>query len=543
MQQKCPSIGYAPAARRSGYRWLPFIIGGVIVAACRKQPSDGRTGTLGAAADTFTVAFYNVENLFDNEFDGHEYVEYRPNATNWNREMHRRKFEQIGAVCAALDAEILALCEVEDRDALAQLRKVLADADCRYSHHAIIDTPAAFSTTRPALLSRYPIQRIRSLRVVLPAGGRTREILEADLLIGDVPLKFFINHWPSKHHPESWRLATAERLAERLRELPDGTDYIVLGDFNSDYDEFSTFATFDHDDTRGITGINHRLGTVRDVRGGLQRFATEIEAATGSFPSHYNLWLELPPAGRMSYVYKGNNQTPDNILLPPSMYDTSGIAYIDNSFGVFTWGGKLLAYGKPFRWKYRYRGGKKYHAGEGYSDHLPIRARFSTSPFRDARIVDTGEEASGSDTIAKRGWFEYHRNGWVGNGSRVATSRDTVNPVSGRYALHIVAPAQKRNSTAARAVLPPRAATSSGRCAFFIRGKGNVCFRTRRVGTKKWRYHLIVQGKESGVARYEPVDFPEWRPVKLSLPGAGDRAVEVELRAGKQVALDFWIDR
>jgi endonuclease/exonuclease/phosphatase family metal-dependent hydrolase len=514
-----------------------------VLQGCRDQPSDRRSDDSTPAADTFSVAFYNVENLFDNEFDGHEYVEYRPNATNWNREMHRRKLENIGSVCAAFNADILALCEVEDRDALAQLRQVLDKSGCKYNYHAIIDTPAAASNTHPALLSRYPIKHCRVHRVILPAAGKTRGILEADIDVNGTALKLFVNHWPSKHHPESYRMAAAARLVDRLRELPAGTDYLIVGDFNSDFDEFATFTTFGHNDTRGRTGINHLLGTVRRMPGGAQRSISEREMLSGVYPSHYDLWLELPSQSRMSYFYRGNLQTPDHILLPPSLYDSSGISYIDNSFSAFTRGGKLLAGGKPIRWKLRYSGGKKYHVGEGYSDHLPVVARFSVTPFAFAETDSLTEVEPGKDSAAGAGWFEYHSNGWVADDNRVKIARDTSGPANGRYLLHITAPPLRRNCTVARTVVPVEAYGNNRNFVLMLRGTGKVCLRTRSLGSKKWRYHSLLSGKISGAAKYEAVRLDAWRQVSVPHPESKRLPLEIELRSGKEAALDFSIDR
>ncbi len=514
-----------------------------ILQGCREQPSDRSAGGGTPQTDTFSVAFYNVENLFDNEFDGHEYVEYRPNATNWNREMHRRKLENIGSVCAALNADILALCEVEDRDALAQLRQVLDKSGCEYSYHAIIDTPAAASNTHPALLSRYPIKHCRVHRVTLPAAGKTRGIFEADIDASGTALKLFVNHWPSKHHPESYRMAAAARLMDRLRELPVGTDYLIAGDFNSDFDEFATFTTFGHNDTRGRTGINHLLGTVSRLPGGVQRPISEREMLSGGFPSHYDLWCELPSQSRMSYYYHGNLQTPDHIILPPSLYDSSGITYVDNSFRAFTWGGKLLSGGRPIRWKMRYSGGKKYHAGEGYSDHLPVTARFAVTPFAFAETGSSTEVATGADSVAGAGWFEYHGNGWVADDNRVRLKRDTAGPANGRYLLHITATPLRRNRTVARTVVPVEAYGKNRNFVIMYRGTGKVCLRTRSLGSKKWRYHSFLSGRVSGAARYEVVHQDAWRQVAIQHPNSKRLPLEMELRSGKEAALDFCIDR
>ena len=50
--------------------------------------------------------------------------------------------------------------------------------------------------------------------------------------------------------------------------LPAGTEYLLLGDFNSDYREYRVIEP-KHNDTGGVTGINHILGTI-DSRGRLR---------------------------------------------------------------------------------------------------------------------------------------------------------------------------------------------------------------------------------------------------------------------------------
>ena len=164
---------------------LPLLLSaGVAILAlsgCRKQPSDS-SRTAGTQSDTVSVAFYNVENLFDLEFDGKEYPEYRPDPSNWNQQTYDIRYNNIASVITALDAGILALCEVEDRDVLTHLADVLKKKGCTYQYRTINDS-AATGNTHPALLSRYPVTRTVIHPVGLPDGVKTREILEADITI------------------------------------------------------------------------------------------------------------------------------------------------------------------------------------------------------------------------------------------------------------------------------------------------------------------------------------------------------------------------
>jgi hypothetical protein len=518
---------------------LCFVV--LVPAGCRRKPADPPPGTTAFQSDTFSVAFYNVENLFDNEFDGNEYVEYRPNATNWNREMHGRKLSNIASAVAAVNASMIALCEVEDRDALNQLQKKLDEIGAAYRFSAIIDT-LAVSNTCPALLSRFPIGRSAAHAVSFADGLTTRAILEAQVDVNGTPLTLFVNHWPSKHHPESYRLHAAKTLINRIAQLHAGADYCIVGDLNSDFDEFSTFTTFGHNDSRDSTGINHGLGTIQNIGAGQARLRTEREVIAAPFPSHYDLWCEVDEKKRMSYFYRGNRQTPDHIILPPALYDSTGISYLDNSFHAFTWEGRLLSKGRPFRWKINYQGKRKFHAGEGYSDHLPVVATFICGPFRLTTASSAEYAAGADDTVGRDGWFEFHTSGWVAYSNMTTLERDSIEPAKGRYALHLNAKAKKSNETVAATVVRPADREKDGTVQLLLRGTGTVCFRTRAAG-EKWRYHRPDNNSFSGRAKYVPINFPAWRTVVLAPAAPPVAPVELELRIGKETTLDLRIDR
>lgn len=512
---------------------------------CRLTGSNPKQCEPANAPDTFTIAFYNVENLFDYEYDGHEYPEYRPNATNWTEAMQELKVAHIAAVLSALNPTVAALCEVEDLDALNQLQARLKKNGTPYPFSAIADTPVQ-TTTCPALLSKLPIVNKRAFGVTTPNHAPTRNILEADITLGSTPCKLFVTHWPSKHQPESFRVAAAETLAARVRELNPTVDYILCGDLNSDYDEYQTFTTFDLNNTRGITGINHGLGTIYRTQANHTAFTTKQLATTPTTPRyHYDLWLDLPTTDRMSYFYRGNKQTPDHIILPGALFDSSGIAYVDKSFSVFTWNDSLLRKGKPYRWAMRYSGKHKYHRGEGYSDHLPIFAQFTVKHFTAAEPLTQPAESAAPKEDAAAGWFETETNGWVAWNNQVQITLDTIRPYAGRAALHCSAPAQKQNGTVARVVLSTeQVAQEEHPFTIHLRGSGSFCFRSR-CGSEKWVYHNALTAKPSGSARYQPVTYASWkaRTIELQQKKGAAEAVTLELRIGKSTPLDLWIDR
>ena len=300
------------------------------------------------------IASYNVENLFDIHYDGTEYDRYIPYRDNWTETTLNKKLKNISEVICELDADIIGLQEIENQNSLKLLQKSLKYYGCRYSYSAISHTKK--SAIQVALLSKIPIKTYKDI-VVTKAFG-TRDILEVIINIDSKPLYIFVNHWNSKRSPESKRIISALALKKRLHSLPKNSQYILLGDFNSNYNEFKRV---------GRTGINMILNSML--------FREESMREKGF--RHYNLWLELQPYRRWSYNFYGDKQGLDAILIPPTLYNGRGINYINNSFRVFKTTYMFTKEGYINRW--RYKRGK--HLGRGYSDHLPIYALFSTKPY------------------------------------------------------------------------------------------------------------------------------------------------------------------
>lgn len=327
-----------------------------------------------AAARTFKVATYNVENLFDLVRDGTEYKEYIPNTRMaWNRATAAIKYRNIARTIADLSPDILALQEVESRRALARLRDALQQRGLSYPYYSIARRKRS-SSVSCAILSRFPIIAKQEIAV---HEDRSRNILAVTTEIDRTPLLLFINHWKSKRGPESMRISYATALRKAIDALPPGTDYIVLGDLNSNYDEWITFRAHRRlNDTHGRTGINHILGSING--GTLVTEKTLVREKTKRLL--YNLWLEIKPEKRWSYKFFELKGSPDNILIPRALYDNRGVSYKDNSFGRFA-PHYLFRKHAVFQWQ-RAHHGKGRHLGAGFSDHLPIFALFCVGPFQ-----------------------------------------------------------------------------------------------------------------------------------------------------------------
>lgn len=343
---------------------INIIISTLVIFMCLIEPIE---------AKTFKVASYNVENLFDLSREGTEYPEYIPNTGyGWTREIANIKFTNIAGVIKDLGGDVVALQEIESRKALKTLNDRLKDFGVDYPYFEIAD----FQTTavKCAVLSRFPIVDKKEIRV---DNEVARSILKITLDVDGNRFIMFINHWKSKRGPESMRVGYAKTLKREINKLKEDVDFILIGDFNSNYNEYKTFKNSGRlNDTADITGINHILRTVKDSEMVNEKILIKQE----SNEYLYNLWLEISKRRRWSYNFFGEKGSPDNIILPKGLYDGKGISYVDNSFSKFT-ANYLFKEKAVYRWQ-RAKSGRGSHLGKGYSDHLPICACFSTEPFR-----------------------------------------------------------------------------------------------------------------------------------------------------------------
>jgi len=312
------------------------------------------------------IATYNVENLFDLRYDGSEYSEYIPNTIwQWNTKTYRQKIKNIAKVIVDMNPDIIALTEIESDLALKDLQKELSRQGLWFRYRAIADKKP--TSVKNAILSKYPL---RKKEIYISRSYGTRNILETKVYIKNRPLYIYVNHWKAKSGPESKRIVYAKALVKRLHQLPKNIPYLLVGDFNAHYEEHKSFLKKrKHNDTKGITGINHILKTVDENNELYTRQSLQEDG-------NYNLWMELPVSQRYSHIYKSKKEALDHIIISPALLKQEKSHYVLDSFEVFkapylfTKSGKKL-----YRWQ-RSRTRPRHHTAKGYSDHLPIYAEF-----------------------------------------------------------------------------------------------------------------------------------------------------------------------
>ncbi|WP_345991984.1 endonuclease/exonuclease/phosphatase family protein [Sulfurimonas sp. HSL-1716] len=308
------------------------------------------------------IATYNVENLFDLKKSGYEYKEYIPNTVSqWNQKNYTAKIKNTAKVIKDIDADIIALQEIESYEAFIDLKNQIKRDGLYYRYYALAD--AKNTTVKVGILSKYKI--LYKKEIPINATFRYRNILEVKLDVEDEPLYVFVNHWKSKSGKERERVLCAKKLYERIKEIGFDKNIIALGDFNSDYAEKYKLSRY-HNNTNGRTGINDILHTDE-----LKNKADKTSTCKNCL---YNLWYDTDEAKRYTYIYGKRKEALDNIIITPKLLHNKKLHYIEGSIQTFTTD-YLVVKNKINRWQMSRRKPHK-HLGKGYSDHLPLTAEF-----------------------------------------------------------------------------------------------------------------------------------------------------------------------
>lgn len=190
--------------------------------------------TAPASAEDVTVAFWNVENLFDNKLDRRS-----PREDLFTSSELAEKLRKDGEILRELDADIVGLMEVENRGVL---RRLVDDhlADQGYKYVVLMDEGDERGID-VALISRYPV-----LGYSFDVPGFYRGILLARVAIAGKPLYVIVNHWKSRiGGGEETRMACSRRVVELVRDIipamEGDTDVAVMvgGDLNDNHHDAS----------------------------------------------------------------------------------------------------------------------------------------------------------------------------------------------------------------------------------------------------------------------------------------------------------------
>lgn len=312
----------------------------------------------------FTVAFYNVENLFDTlDSPNTKDEEYLPSSEkNWNTDKYNQKLNNLSQVIHDLGngefVELVGLCEVENAQVVKDLvaTEHLKKAGYAVVHHesndrrgidnALIYQPKQFKLIGSnAVNIQFEDTSLRSRPVL---------VVHGEVVSAKQELFVLVNHWPSRYGGEEKsrpnRIAaarTAKSICDSIEAKNPNASIILIGDFN------------DYADNASL----------------------QNELNAGSFTKQdstylYNLMFDqLETKNVGSHNYKCEWGFLDQIIVSKQMkHATQGLVLNGTAQAL-----KLdyqLYYDKGCDQKRPSRsyGGNKWFGG--YSDHLPVFVRF-----------------------------------------------------------------------------------------------------------------------------------------------------------------------
>jgi endonuclease/exonuclease/phosphatase family metal-dependent hydrolase len=314
----------------------------------------------------YTIAFYNVENLFDTLDDLIKNDEdFTPGGKlQWTPERYQTKLNQLAKVAEALNFPALfGLCEVENATVL---RDFCEKATLKPAGYGIVhyDSPDERGID-VALLYRknaFKVLSSEAIPMIFPPevyredpDPATRDVLYVQgIFVKKDTLHVFVVHAPSRsggvEKTEPERLFVMEKIRERTDALfskNSAANVIIMGDFNDE--------TTDKSITQSL---------------GAQAFTQQAAQAS----SLYNLMAELDAEGKGTYNFRGNWNMLDQVIVSGNLLKNGrGLRCSEPS--VF-WQEWLLytdpKYGKSPNRTY---GGERYYGG--FSDHLPVSVKIS----------------------------------------------------------------------------------------------------------------------------------------------------------------------
>ena len=203
---------------------------------------------------TYSVAFWNVENLFDEEFSTHRTEKLKRalgrDLAGWTPELRDAKIAQLASAISSMNQgsgpDLLGVCEVENAVVMTLLTQALRDrlparnydfVHADTSDQRGIDVAFIFDAD---LFTAPEDQRFHH---VVMRRTATRDILQVNFTTHrGRTWAVFANHWPSRsggqYESAGYRAIAGETLAyfhERVREVHgNNTPVLVMGDFNDE---------------------------------------------------------------------------------------------------------------------------------------------------------------------------------------------------------------------------------------------------------------------------------------------------------------------
>ncbi|MFD1293058.1 endonuclease/exonuclease/phosphatase family protein [Lutibacter holmesii] len=308
----------------------------------------------GKINNAYTIAFYNLENLFDTKNDPKILDDdFTPKGKkNWNPKRYKNKIKKLGNVITQLGTKksyyspaIVGVVEVENDTVLKDLvnNSALKNHNYGFVHY---DSPDERGIDVALLYKKELFELISSETFPLYVNGSngerdyTRDVLLVKGNLNGELMHVLVNHWPSRRsgfdETEEKRIKAAElvyKISENITAETPNAKIIIMGDFN--------------DDPTSTSVKKHLVNN-----------------------TFYNPMERLINTGNGTLNYKGTWHLFDQIIFSKNFFNleenthTFKYAEVFDKHFLKEWKGKYK--GNPFRTYI----GKWYQSG--FSDHFPV---------------------------------------------------------------------------------------------------------------------------------------------------------------------------
>ncbi len=309
-----------------------------------------------------TIAFYNLENLFDTQNDTLTFdEEHTPEGSyHWTPELYQKKIgnmtrvlSQIGQDVSKTSPDIIGLCELENKRVLEDL---IAHPSLRDKDYGIVhfDSPDMRGIDVALLYKKASFlpSSFKSHRLLLfdDLGERiyTRDQLVVGGTMDQEEVHFIVNHWPSrrggatKSQPNRIKAALLnKRIIDSIQELDPDAKVIAMGDLNDD-------------------PIDDSLKSILKTKGEIQQLDST---------SLYNPMEKMFRKGVGSLAYRDKWSLFDQFFMTPTLVNDSKEGLSFWKAGIYSESFLKTKKGKYKGYPLRTHSGGSYTGG--YSDHFP----------------------------------------------------------------------------------------------------------------------------------------------------------------------------
>ena len=312
-----------------------------------------------------TIAFYNLENLFDTENDPLTYDDDRTpdGKDHWTEEIYQDKLKNMAKVMAEIGAEvsgsaptIIGVCETENRKVLEDLvnQETLVEQD-----YGIIqfDSPDRRGIDVALLYKKKlftPTHYKAKELLIYDDNDKSKRVFTRDQLVvsgmlDGEKIHLIVNHWPSRSGGEKRSRSKRIKAAKLNRQIIDSifsddpyAKIITMGDLNDDPSN---------------TSIKDHLNAKRKT--------SEL-----GIKELYNPMEDLAKQGYGSLAYRDSWNLFDQIIISTELTKKDFSSYRFYQAGIYNKTYLVNAHGRYKGYPYRSFASGSYTGG--YSDHFPV---------------------------------------------------------------------------------------------------------------------------------------------------------------------------